>query len=735
VTRSVRVQVTATAEADGWRFMLWCPEGKWSASRSVPAFPEAPRYPRPRLPCLTGCSHELCSESTSLAVDDTLDRLARRDTNGEQVGRYLFDTLLAAHWADLIALAQRLEYDVIELALTWPYQDEGGTSTSSLTWAGLSQLPWELMRDSSNHYLAGAGDSVSVAVTRVVANTTQQAREFSVPPRVLFVVGTRLTDPSVRAGAEMLGLLREVRTAGCRIRHRILESASPRRLREAISAFQPDIVHFISHGELDAEGHGQIKLEADKTDQDWWSAEKLLENLRVGKQLPSVVVLSACDSAGQAIVGSRLAAPLAAELVHGGVPVVVAMAGTVSDRACRVFTRYFGRALAAGESLVVATAEARRLAFAETSSAGADWALPAVFFSAAVQPATMRRPDDPTAENIDKLIRRANLDETPVFCARETFLQVFWAMLGDADGPTGWEVMPGKRPSALVVCVPTGQNGVGKTRLLHELAREALLNGNLPLVIGTGGDAPAPTDVRDLGRELAGEMDWFGRRVLEISAAFGTALNQMLKRDPTDVQGPDSVGELAERLEEDSDQLRRAAATKYPQLFASPPKVVLLIDDLGESSVPLLTKLFDRKYGLNQYGLGSTDHPVPVVLVVLTDDRPGIRRDLLTGAKSEDWLVSRELKLFDQQGEDMLAYELVLLNPFRSGGTWQTQQQWIFNRDPDMQDKNAGHARDSLEGKPAYFNDIRFDKFVQAGVRFEVLAPADDDDVPTRIVR
>lgn len=731
---TVRIEVTPTRQEDGWRFMLRCPEAQWWASHWVEAFSAGPRYPKPQLPCQPGCDHRLCRDSTAGDVDRALSSLARREYSGEKVGRYLYDIVLSRHWQQITDFAGQLGHDVVELALTWPYLDDG-EGDSSRGWAALSQLPWELMRDERGHYLATAGGKVSVAVTRVVADTYQQARDFSVPPRVLFVVGTALADRSVRAGAEMLALLREVREAGCRVRHRILENATPRRLTDVMSAFRPDIVHFISHGMLAEDGRGKIQLKSDHEDEEpWWAADKLIQHLTVGGQLPPVVVLSACEAGGRAIVGSRLAAPLAAELVHGGVPVVVAMAGTVSDRACRVFTRHFGRALAAGDSLVVATARARQLAFAETPG-GADWALPAVFFSAAVDAGALRCSPDAGAKHLDDLVDEARWNQVPVFCARESFLQTFWAMLGNA----GWEELPGRRPSVLAICADAAQSGLGKTRLLEELAREALLGGHLPLVVSSSRDN-APRDVRRLAQNLALAIRKLGA-VLKIEDDLGGGLTKLARQDRTDPLGTDGelspgeeVPELAEQLEQDAEQLRQAAADTY-SVFNEDSRVVLLIDNLGEASDELLKKLFDRENGLDRNGLGSSARPVPVVLVVLTDDKPGIRRDLRTGRKSESWLVSQQLLAFDQGGEDMLAYELVLLHPFHSAlDNTQLQHPWIFNRADGRQERNEKHARITLEGKPAYFKEDRFELFVKLGIEHEVLTTA-DDGIPVSAVR
>ncbi|HEY5394732.1 MAG TPA: CHAT domain-containing protein [Trebonia sp.] len=738
MTDSIRVQVTPAATETGWLFTLDCPEGRLHSVREVRAFSEPgwARYPIPRRACGPGCEHRLCAQSPPNAVVDLLDLLDSRADGGgvagDAIGRYLFDILLSADWTAIVEMSVRLQREVIEVALTWPYYDASGEPDPSTGWP-LSQLPWELMRNGSNRCLCPSEHGLSVAVTRVVAGTTAEMRRLPVPPRVLFVVGAHVADPAVRAGAEMLALVREFRRAGCRIQHRILQNAEPWMLSEAMRTFKPEIVHFIGHGDLDQYGRGRIKLKADEGKRDtWMDAGQLLEALGADHSLPSVVVLSACDTAGEVLLGPARTAPLAAELVHGGIPVVVAMAGKISDRAARIFSRYFARELAAGESLVTATAQARRFAFTEGEPDDSDWALPAIFFSAAVEPQQVTRDSDPAAEAINHLMATATLDIGPVFCAREHFLQAFWAMLGDRageSGRTGWEPQRGNHPSVLVALADSGQAGVGKTRLLQQMAKEALQNGHLPLMIGMD---KGPCNVGELAKAMGEAMESLAFTVLGVGEDFGSGLRALFSNDPP--PSSQAVAYLADALARDSDELRAEAIREYGSLFSEASRVVVLIDNLDLESEPLLEALFAEFRGVGRglidYGFGvSKENPVPVALVVLTDGRKGIRKQLDGGDIKRDWLVTKKLLPFDERGEDMLAYERVLLNPFKSGsGIMQTP--WVFNRDlqPDEWLRNVNLTRTILKGLPTSLTNADvFDTYLQAAVRFEMLKRADED--------
>lgn len=732
---SVRVQVTPEFDmaGPGWRFTMTCPrEEAWTVHHDVPAIAEPPYYPRPNQPCSGHeCDHCLCQDATTDRVEDVLERLESRHTDGAGVGSYLFDTLLGTDWAEVIQLGKRLKCDVIELALTWPYQVSSTYTDASASWAILSQLPWELIRNEHGGCL-DAGSDLTIAVTRVVQNTTSEiASPLPVPPRVLFVVGTPVTDPAVRAGAEMLAIVREYRNSGYRIHYRIVEEASPQKLRETLASFRPEIVHFISHAEIGEDGRGYIELKSDEGTANW-SAEQLIESMRFVDRLPPVVVLSACNTAGTMIFGPQQTAPLAAELVYRGIPVVVAMAGKISDQAARIFTRYFARALADRKSLVEATAHARRIAFAESQPGSVDWALPAIFFSAKVDPDVVRRTEDQGAKIGRELVRAADYRKVPIFCAREKLLQAFWAMLGDEGSPTGWEFTERERPAVLAVSAPAQLAGIGKTRLLQELAVRALENGHLPLLLGTKPDDKLLT-LDQLAEGLAKAMNRLGARVLRIRAEFGTQLSALVKHDPIESVPPteEKLDQLRDALDLDADKLRLEASSKYEELFGGSTRIIVLIDNLGRECDELLDKLFDPEWGLRNLGLSqSEEHPIPIVLVLIADNPDGIRHRLSENCWGHTWLVTGELKEFDPGGEDMLAYETVLLNPFRGNGDNPSGKPWIFNRDYV---NYINYAKTFLRGNPSSFNTSNFDSFVEFGVADNILLAA-HDNIPVEVV-
>ena len=136
-------------------------------------------------------------------------------------------------------------------------------------------------------------------------------------------------------------------------------------------------------------GDGGTELEAD--------ADALLAAVSAGGRRPVAVALSACNTASPGDSNGTAdgdpadptdAAPLAAQLVARGIPVVSAMAGEIGESASRLYTRWLARAVHRGLPVVVASAHARRAALIGSTapSTDIDWALPALFLGEYVDP-------------------------------------------------------------------------------------------------------------------------------------------------------------------------------------------------------------------------------------------------------------------------------------------------------------------------------------------------------------
>jgi hypothetical protein len=393
-------------------------------------------------------------------------------------GMYLFNTLLGqAAWDAINHAAGPQE---VELAL---HLAVGDTS--------LNRLPWETMHtgkvDSQRIYEGFLAADPQVAITRRVQGTASAQYalgQLPSPPKVLFVIGTNLSDEFIRPGAEYLGLLRNLENEAPRLHHRLLLNASTASLEEALLAFKPDVVHVICHGVASSDGVAlEMRDSTDDAKAVSVNAEDLLTALQAKKKLslPKVLVLNACSTATAEEV--QTGRPLAAELVLKGIPVVLGMAGQVADQACRLFTRGFYEALLKGGGIGQAAALGRRAALAHGGydpRGAVDWALPTLFLAEAVGEARLGiQVNSAELERITQAMEFTRQPAYPVFCGRLDFFELYERF------------MKGSKAQFVFISVPRPDRTdpkrelphYGGARLLQELAAQALRDGHVPILL------------------------------------------------------------------------------------------------------------------------------------------------------------------------------------------------------------------------------------------------------------
>ncbi|MGH3170691.1 MAG: CHAT domain-containing protein, partial [Trebonia sp.] len=397
--------------------------------------------------------------------DKDADALATAVETGhasaENLGRYgacLFDAAFGAEtWRVLTSAAADARALHLELAI------RGRTPA-------VQALRWEALHDGTAPVAAkgtGGHGQLSVAIVRLIpaAPSSPAKRQWRLSPvtripRVLFAVGSRLTDPRVRPGAEFMGIMRHLERKGGAIQPRVLEQATVQTLTEQVELFQPDVLHIIGHGRRD-EVEGRVKLQlrpqpSDAAGDEWVTAGQLLGVFAAAGHTPAMVILSACQTASPEHVN---ALPFAAELVAGGVPVAVAMAGNIEDTACRVFTRALTRAISDGVPVTEAVVSGRRAAFHERPApSSADWLLPVVFLSGDVAE-DARLVDTAAIRAARQRCHVLDLDWEPVFCGRGEFITAMDRLLNAADDL-----------NVLVAHTDDETKSYGGMRLLRELA-------------------------------------------------------------------------------------------------------------------------------------------------------------------------------------------------------------------------------------------------------------------------
>jgi CHAT domain len=610
------------------------------------------------------------------AIKELHDLVHSRTATVTQVatfGHYLFDALLGTTppgsdelpWETLEQKAEAAGVRFLELALCLPLGDS------------LQRLNWELMR-SDKRFLVAPG-KVAVAITRVVDREVEQPTPLDVPPRVLFVVGTLLTETQIRPGAELYALLRQARH-GRAMRYRLLERAKPSELRTAIKEFKPQIVHFICHGGREGEPpevYLDLAHERDNVATKRF-APQLLSDLSQDGWRPTVVVLSACFTGGESgappwLAGVHESAPLAGKLVDGGIPIVIGMAGRVADLTSRLFARRLTEAVIKGEPLVRATALARQAAFSDGGNpeTAVDWALPTIFMARNVCPTY--QPVDVAASDaqwkrLEDWIETAEFNDNPVFCGREDVISGFQRMLDRRNG--------GKRVLAALATEAT--KGIGRTRLLQELAAQALREGHLPLLLRTRQEDKIPRDHKQFVEELSTELKLLRTKVLSLERGSPSQLRLLAKGDPDadyldpaladELEDSEGITDLAVNLalQADLEALIEDAAAKYDDFFdVERTLAIVLLDDIHRYGDELIDGLLDGAL-LTPMGFGTPERPIPVAM---TCARFAGTRDLRFKALQEGAGRGRlevvPFGAFREGAEDLLASQVVLLNPFK----------------------------------------------------------------------
>jgi hypothetical protein len=613
-----------------------------------------------------------------------------------------------AAWRDLVERSAADPY--LEIAILGRADQEQPVACP------LQALRWEALHDGETFVMTrgvqtAAGKNVSVGIVRLVPPAPGAAgRPPHLPltgiPRVLFAIGSRLTDPAVRPGAEFMSILRHVESQGGSItggliQPRVLESASLPSLARELGLFKPDVLHLIGHGQWDHNDRCvKLQLRADGTGaDDYVTAGQLLGAFGDAGHVPTMVVLSACQTASPSPAGAGQAAgpvnalPFAARLVAGGVTVVAAMAGDISDTACRIFTRALTKAIGEGMPLGRAVILGRRAAFYQQHDPdSADWMMPALFLAEGV-PAETRLVDTTASWAVKERTRMLNLVWGPVFYGRGDFITAMDRLLDERD-PL----------NVLVAHTPDPDQSYGGTRLLRELAARAVQSGRLPVLLGPYEKDP-PTDRRQLAREISRGLTTMRRR-LGLTDELGPRTADVVAA----AQGA-TAEDLAVAIRHDLDALVRDLPVSDPVLASPYPRIMLLCHRV-DRWLDALDDLLDM---LDPQGLGPGPHSVPVVMTGADSGEQGrpLKDARLSRYRDASWIKFAPLDRLSggaadpavwgaeaPEAEDILAYQWWLLNPPeqvpvyapKRGGSldWHDQLRWVMQTyAPSLYDKQA----------------------------------------------
>jgi len=244
--------------------------------------------------------------------------------------------------------------------------------------ARLHALPWELLcQPETKRFLCL--DRRLPVVRYLEVPTGVAAMAVPSPLRILVV----MANPS---GLPQLDVEKERRLLDAAwsnhqgIESEVLEDPDPSRLHARLAQGPWHVLHFMGHGAFDATaGAGVLYFVGPQRNPLPLSGVALARLL--GNFLPELrlVVLNACNTAlTTAPSGLDPFSGVAAALMEGGLPAVLAMQAPIRDQAAISFSSVFYRHLAAGDPVDVAAAHGR-LEIYLSDQGSAEWATPVLF--------------------------------------------------------------------------------------------------------------------------------------------------------------------------------------------------------------------------------------------------------------------------------------------------------------------------------------------------------------------
>lgn len=242
--------------------------------------------------------------------------------------------------------------------------------------AALCSLPWELLYNAETRDYLGINPLTPLVRYLEVPRATQVG-PFKPPLRILLVASNPAASPALDLRRER----EQIEQEWARDREvviQILERCDRESLREQLCDAKFDVLHFMGHAGFDeATGTGALLLDGPRGLCEPVSGEVLADLLK--GRLPRLVVLNACQSArALSGTGRDFFSGLAAAVVIGGVPAVVAMRAPIADSAAIRFSKALYGQLARGRGVDAAVAEGRRALYADAPGSSA-WATPVLF--------------------------------------------------------------------------------------------------------------------------------------------------------------------------------------------------------------------------------------------------------------------------------------------------------------------------------------------------------------------
>ncbi len=451
------------------------------------------------------------------------------------------------------------------------------------------------------------------------------ALAISGPLRVLVAIGSpesgggELLDYETELGS-ILDAVEPAREKG-KAHVRILHRGTVRAIRDALNTGRYHVLHLSCHAKP-----GTLILEDEEGEVDKVTADRLWKEALPGDRGVPLVILAGCSTAlavrekkteGESQEGEQALPGLAAELLAHGVPTVLAMQASVSDRYATVLAArlYRGLATHAEPAPLAALDQARReieenrrkLAPEHPDFSLAEWATPALYLRG--DPQLLYDPSAPF-EEIDDILK-------PRFAPGVVVRKV-----GEFVGRRREErlILKTLRNDRHAGALVHGIGGVGKSTLAAEILSRLIADGRF--VVSVYGETSPEAVLEEVGKELLNaaqasglredhplrqiapplrrpDKEWLERFDLLAGTVLGaTPLVLLLDNFEDNLTSPDEEGRRTVRNEALADLLAR--------WLGSPGKSHLLVTCRYPFDLPGEANLFLESHHLGPLSFAET---------------------------------------------------------------------------------------------------------------------------------
>jgi hypothetical protein len=337
---------------------------------------------------------------------------------------------------------------------------------------------------------------------------------------------------------------------------------------------------------------------------------------------------------------------------------------------------------------------------------------------------------------VDERIKVYDVERMPVFCGRDEFFAAYHELFHPAKG---------KQYSVVAAYSETVEKGLGHSRLLLELTAQGIRDHHIPCLVGSDDPNWNPPKNRTqlviafykaiakareafgLSAPLSSQLDVL-RRTLPKKLGASRELDRDVKERLGEPGDELSVDAVRMALKKDLDVLRGNISVRCPDALTAGGHVLFLLDKVDQYAEALNDLLSGL---LGPYGLTAAGPLVPVIMV-FTNSGSDLQKFVKEVAPTRTWLKLMKLEPLKRNGEDFLAFERVLLHPFRERPPIATKA-WVINWSKEALADIEGLLKDHLQGIPCNFGGDMVYAYAQAATRSNVILSADDTDILNQI--